>query len=313
MTYKPYLMEGASAGTAATAALLGDTPYTDAQGVTQHTVIINKAGGSQVFTAAAAAHGACGLEFVTTAANQYDIARFLLDGGAKNTKIAFSGVFSYLGTGTSNASTADTTVGGIRQSVGDGLAVRFQIDAADKFRALDFDSAAISAANLRYQLVPGTKYRVEVVADQVAKSVTVNLYTFADATLRATWASTTAGLGANPFTGGEFGVVSSNQAMTVRWDDLQFNDGATTAIGDYSPAATDFTFKLDLDKTSGAVPYTQTATATPTGTTPATGTGRQYTFDFGDGDVVGPQASNVASHTVDTAGSFTATMTATQP
>lgn len=54
----------------------------------------------------------------------------------------------------------------------------------------------------------------------------------------------------------------------------------------------------------------QPATLDASGTTPGAATITGYAFDFGDGTVIGPQASATATHTYTAAGTYTATVTA---
>jgi parallel beta-helix repeat protein len=74
--------------------------------------------------------------------------------------------------------------------------------------------------------------------------------------------------------------------------------------GDLGPATA-----LTVTPSSGMAPVAVTADAsasTDTDTTPIA----SYTFDFGDGTVVGPQAASTAGHTYTSAGTFTVTVTA---
>jgi len=75
------------------------------------------------------------------------------------------------------------------------------------------------------------------------------------------------------------------------------------ASSDAPPAAS-----LGLSPSSGPVPLSVTADAS--GATDTDGTPiATYTFDFGDGTVVGPQAEPTADHEYDTVGTFTVTVT----
>jgi len=75
--------------------------------------------------------------------------------------------------------------------------------------------------------------------------------------------------------------------------------------GDAAPAAA-----LTVSPAAGIAPLTVTADAS--GSTDADSTPiSTYTFDFGDGSVVGPQAGATAGHVYTAAGSFTVTLTVT--
>ena len=296
MTYKAYLFEGAAAGTSVT---VGTASLAEA-------AVISTGGGSVKFTAAAASHGACGLEFVTSATSQYTIGRFTAP--AANDKMAFTGVFSYLGTGTGNAVTATAQIGAVIDASG-GKIVQMRVTSSNQL--VMADSAAVALGAATPTITPGTKYRIEVVVNRAAGSATCNLYTETGTTPLGTWAKASgASMGANPANGVEVGVVSSNQAMTVRWDDLQLNDGATAAIGVYSPGSTAPSPNGAVDPTAGEAPLTVTATLPTDGWT---GQGRQYTVAWGDGQTTGPQPGNTFTHTYTAAGSFQPSGTITEP
>lgn len=292
MTYKAYLFEGAAAGTPATTALTGAS-------------VVNTAGGTQTFTAAAAAHGSCGLEFVTTATAQYNISRFLAN--AANDQMAFSGVFSYLGAGTGNAFTA-TAVIGLLINASAGLMIQFRVNSANQMAVSDLTPTTLGAA--LPTLTPGTKYRVEVVGKQSTGAATVNLYLAAGTTPLATWTKASGGnFGSSAFAGAELGMNSANQAGTVRWDDVQFNDGATTEIGAYNPASTPLSGTGTLTPTSGDAPLVVAVNLTAAG---GSGTGRLYTVTWGDGTTTGPQSSASFTHTY-AAGSYAPSALVTEP
>jgi parallel beta-helix repeat protein len=69
------------------------------------------------------------------------------------------------------------------------------------------------------------------------------------------------------------------------------------------------TAQLTVSPATGTAPLAVTAdaSASTAGSSPITG----YTFDFGDGTTVGPQAGATASHTYTTAGTYTVTVTVT--
>jgi parallel beta-helix repeat protein len=73
--------------------------------------------------------------------------------------------------------------------------------------------------------------------------------------------------------------------------------------------ATGPTAGLTVSPATGTAPLTVTAdaSASTAGSSPITG----YTFDFGDGTTVGPQAAATASHTYASAGTYTVTVTVT--
>ncbi|MEU7003437.1 PKD domain-containing protein [Nonomuraea sp. NPDC046570] len=66
---------------------------------------------------------------------------------------------------------------------------------------------------------------------------------------------------------------------------------------------------LSASPAAGVVPVAVTANASAS--TPGDAPISTYTFDFGDGTIVGPQAGSSASHTYTTAGSYTLTVTVT--
>lgn len=298
MTLKQYLFEGAAAGTTATTTLTGAS-------------VVNQAPpGTITFTAAAAAHGSCGLEFVTNATGQYTIARFTAN--AANDQMAFSGVFAYVGTGTGGAPVGATAVLGALQPLGTNTnLIQFRVSTANAMVVSDSANVAIGAATPT--LVPGTKYRIEVVANRTTGAVTANLYptTGTTTTAIATWSKASgASVGATAFGQAELGVLSSNQAMTVRWDDVQFNDGSTSEIGAFTASSSPLAGSGTLTPTSGTYPLTVTSTLTATG---GTGTGRQFTWTWGDGQTTGPQPSGTATHTYAAAGSYSPSATVTEP
>jgi len=289
VSLKQILFEGATAGTSATTANSGAS-------------VVNKGGGTSVFSAAAASHGNCGLEFVTTATGQYNIARFLAN--ASNVQMAFSGVFAI-----GASFTADTTIGAIRQATSDTFVCRFNVNSANAFRVVDSGLTNVSGGS--FTLTPGTKYRIEVLltgGSTTAGVITARLYTAAGSTALNTWTSTTANLHAGTPNGAEIGCCSSNQAATIRWDDLQFNDGASVEIG---PVATDpLTGTGTLAPTTGEVPLAVAVTLTATG---GTGSGRLYSVDWGDGQTSGPQAGSAFNHTYSAAGTYAPSGLITEP
>ena len=73
------------------------------------------------------------------------------------------------------------------------------------------------------------------------------------------------------------------------------------------PPVTPPTAALTLSPAAGTVPAAMTANASAS--TPGTNAISTYTFNFGDGTTVGPQAGSSASHTYTAAGSYTVTVT----
>lgn len=293
MTLKQFLFEGAAAGTSATAANTGAS-------------LINKGGGTSTFTLAAASNGACGIEFVSSAAAQYNVGRFAAT--AANDKIAFTGVFLYVGTGTASAPAGTSNIGGLTAGGTPTYPLFFRINASNQFVVRD-SAAALGAA--LPTLTPGTQYRIAVVADRAAGSATANLYTATGTTPIATWSkSSGASLGTDPFSGIEVGNQSGNPAGTVRWDDLQLNDGATSEIGAYNPSSNPLTGSGTLTPTSGSYPLSVTVTLSATG---GSGTGRQFSVDWGDGATSGPQTSGTFAHTYAAAGNYSPSGLVTEP
>lgn len=226
MSNTMFLFEGAAAGTSAT---VGNTGAS----------VINKAGGTQFFTNAAAAHGTCGLEITTTTASQYNIARFLA--AAANNQQSGSFVFSYAGAGTGGVVTADSTICKVRQNVSETGVISFNIrnvSGTDKFRIVDASSNAL-ATGTELSVTPNTKYRATWVltgGSTTAGVVTVRLRNFSDDSLIGTFSSTTANLTANTPNGAEWGCISANQSgLVVRIDDIQINDGGNTELAAYTP------------------------------------------------------------------------------
>jgi parallel beta-helix repeat protein len=103
-------------------------------------------------------------------------------------------------------------------------------------------------------------------------------------------------------------VGSFTVTVTVRDTGGQAS-GATATVavqapeGDLAPAAA-----LSVTPTSGTAPVAVTADASGSTDTDATPIA-SFTFDFGDGAVVGPQAGATAGHTYTSAGTFTVTVT----
>lgn len=298
MSLRQFLFENGPAGTSITGTLLGGASF----------ALVNKGGGTSTLTAAAAQSGATGAEFVTTATGQYNIARLYSVAAAD--RFAASYVFSYLGTGAASSATAETTIAGLRCSTTDLNPIGMKIDALNRVYFIDYALVSLSGSNLKYTIEPGVKYRVEIVADRTAGTATVNLYTATGTTPVATWAATTANLGPSTINGLEFGVISANQAMTVRIDNVQLDDGRTTQIGSYDSSSTPLSGTGTLTPTAGEVPLTVTSTFTAAG---GSGTGRQHSWTWGDGQSTGPQASNTATHTYSTPGSFSPSGLITEP
>lgn len=78
---------------------------------------------------------------------------------------------------------------------------------------------------------------------------------------------------------------------------------ATAGVTAVAPPVSSFTLSL----TSGAVPLPVTADGS--GSSAGTNPIASYAFDFGDGTVVGPQASSTAAHTYTAGGVYTVTLT----
>ncbi|TDU84149.1 PKD repeat protein [Kribbella voronezhensis] len=85
------------------------------------------------------------------------------------------------------------------------------------------------------------------------------------------------------------------------------SDTTTTTITTTAPAAP--VAKLTVTPTTGTAPLLVAADAG--GSTDPQGQALSYSFDFGDGTVVGPQSGMTADHTFQTAGSFVVKVTAT--
>lgn len=91
------------------------------------------------------------------------------------------------------------------------------------------------------------------------------------------------------------------------------NNGTTTGMGTVhvtiTPAPIAPTAALSATPTSGTAPVTVTADASAS--VQGTNAVASYSFDFGDGTVVGPQVNATASHTYTTAGTYTLQVTVT--
>jgi hypothetical protein len=221
MTLAQWKFDGSASGTSATAALTGAS-------------LVSKGGGAMNFQALAAAHGACGLEAISSA-SQYNIARFL---GTASNQFAASLVFSV------PAAPVGATAQpfGLRNSTNDTLILKWSVDTSLALKMMDAAGTQIGST---YTLTAGTKYRVEIVgtgASTTAGAATVHLYTLSGGTLVATWSTTTANMTANTPTGWEIGQTSSGSAFTSAftfyWDDVQWSDGATAEIGSLGTAPT---------------------------------------------------------------------------
>ncbi len=100
--------------------------------------------------------------------------------------------------------------------------------------------------------------------------------------------------------------AGGNFTVTVTLADTTgVSSTATAAVTATAPP----TAALTVSPSSGATPLAVTADAS--GSTPGSKPIATYTFNFGDGTVVGPQASAVATHTYSAAGSYTVTVTVT--
>ena len=90
-------------------------------------------------------------------------------------------------------------------------------------------------------------------------------------------------------------------------DAIGLSDTALTVVHIAKPAT--LTAELTLSQTNGPAPMTVTADGSNSARASGPITG--YTFDFGDGTVVGPQAAATAGHTYATPGTYTVTLTVT--
>ena len=95
--------------------------------------------------------------------------------------------------------------------------------------------------------------------------------------------------------------------------DLQAYDGELTGTGSFvitvTPTATPPVAALSVSPANGNAPMVITADAS--GSTAGTNPIDSYTFDFGDGTTVGPQASALATHTYADPGAYTVSVTTT--
>jgi hypothetical protein len=229
--------------------------------------VVNPGGGAIKFSAAAAAQGATGLEIVTTATGQNAIARPLAT--ASNNQMAISGVFSYLGSGTGNAPTASCALGGVRQASNDTYAVRFNINSTNGFRPVDSAGVAIQAPVTT--LVPGAQYFLDMLftgGSTTGGVVSIDLYNFsggAVGSLIQSWNTSAANMIASPLTGLDIGMVTSNQAMTIRWDSVQMNDGATSKLGLLVPSSPPSVSAPANQNVSAGATVTATVSATDDG------------------------------------------------
>jgi parallel beta-helix repeat protein len=103
--------------------------------------------------------------------------------------------------------------------------------------------------------------------------------------------------------------AGSYQVKVTAADGNSLTDNATKTVTVNAQQATGPTAALSVTPASGTAPVQVTADASGSaaGSSPIS----SYTFDFGDGTTVGPQAGATSSHTYQAAGSYTVTVTAT--
>jgi parallel beta-helix repeat protein len=99
---------------------------------------------------------------------------------------------------------------------------------------------------------------------------------------------------------GNLGAYTVTLTVTNQWNLTSTAQVTVTPIA--PPVA-----GLAVTPTSGSAPLSVTADAS--GSTDPQGQGLSYTFNFGDGTVVGPQSGAIASHVYGTPGNYTATVT----
>jgi parallel beta-helix repeat protein len=103
--------------------------------------------------------------------------------------------------------------------------------------------------------------------------------------------------------------AGSYQVTVTATDGNNLTDQATKTVTVSAQQATGPTAALSVSPSSGTAPVQVTADAS--GSSAGSAPIGSYSFNFGDGTTVGPQAGATASHTYQSAGSYTVTVTAT--
>jgi hypothetical protein len=215
-------------------------------------------GCTATFDSQAAAHGNLGYWFVT-ASGQQNLARFMAS--AANLQMAFEG--SFIVPATPSASRQIMT---LRSATGPAFKL---VWTTSNFLQIQ-DAAGSNSVTTNNTLVPGTVYRVAVlltVATSTTGHFSVNIYEGDSTTPRngTPYTSTTYNLGTGAIVGGDFGGVGAlTGTLTVGWDDIRFNDGATSEIG---PVVT-----TKQGSGAGTVAFTAAASGTATRTGSGAGT-----------------------------------------
>ena len=127
--------------------------------------------------------------------------------------------------------------------------------------------------------------------------ITTYTFNFGDGSVLGPQASATAG---------HTYSVAGTYAVTVTVTD---STGATSSATVQVSAVTPATAALGVTPNLGATPLAVTADAS--GSTPGSNPIANYTFNFGDGTTVGPQASATAGHTYTVSGTYTVRVTVT--
>lgn len=171
------------------------------------------------------------------------------------------------------------------------------------------DASGVTNTISGVTLVTDTAYRIEVYGSLAGSpttsnaTYTVKVFTGDSTTALGTYTTSSGNLGTVGFIRQSLGKHSPTGTMDSIFDDFRANLGSSAALG---PVDLTLSSTLALSPTSGTVPYTLTATVSYTG---GTGTPVTYSMDWGDGTTSAAQSSNIFTHSVTVAGTYTATST----
>ncbi len=223
------------------------------------------------------------------------------DASASTDAIAITGYAFDFGDGTTIASQPNSSAGHVYTS-GGNFTVRVTITDAAGATSSTTRTVSVGAPVAKLSVNPTSGGApLNVTADASASTDPVGIssytFTFGDGTVAGPQAAATAT---------HIYTVNGPYTVTVSVAD---STGATASASAAVTVTVPPTASLHVAPATGAAPLPVTADAS--GSTPGTNPIASYTFDFGDGTKVGPQAGSGATHTYAAGGSFTVTLTVT--